>query len=338
MPGFFTHYLCGAKTLAVLECSTLRAVMEKYRTLFNLGAQGPDIFFFYRAWPWTGSRGIDKTGGMMHSRDIQSFFSNALEHIRKQDVRTQDLLKAYLCGFICHYALDCAAHPFIFYKSGFAQGEPSQAKKYTTFHTLYETALDVLMLERELSAVPYDMNAPALIRITDLQAQAVGEMMAAAINQSYGVERKAEEVMTAIKDMRNIYSLLREKHGLKKMLFSRMEALVGNPGLVSAIIYPTRIDDGIDYLNLSHTAWYLPWDAAVPHHESFPELFGLAVAEGKALCEAANAALLGMADPATVIKLMCNRNFSTGLDCCADVELKYHDCVYESKDKKAGRR
>lgn len=337
MPGYFTHYLFGCKTLSVLDNTLGELITGEYRTAFNLGAQGPDIFFFYRAWPWTKTDGIDKTGGMLHDGGICNFFKLALEYIRKQDIRDRGLLEAYLCGFICHYVLDCAAHPFIFNRSGFALEDASQAKKYSTYHVRYETAVDVLMLQRELSLTPYAANAPALIAITGGQTRSIGEMLASTISRAYGVQRSATEVVTAIQDMHRIFTLLRDKHGIKKFLFSSFEAIIGKPGLVSAIIYPTAIKDGIDYLNLSHTGWYLPWDKTAPRHESLPELIEKAVPESKTLCEAADGYLQGRMDLSSVLELLGNRNFGTGLDAGADVPFLYHDCVYEASARTGDR-
>ena len=45
VPGFTTHYLFGVKAYNDLPNNYLKHVISKYRWLYQLGLQGPDIFF-----------------------------------------------------------------------------------------------------------------------------------------------------------------------------------------------------------------------------------------------------------------------------------------------------
>ena len=47
MPGFTTHYLFGVKAYNDLPNNYLKHVISKYRWLYQIGLQGPDIFFIY---------------------------------------------------------------------------------------------------------------------------------------------------------------------------------------------------------------------------------------------------------------------------------------------------
>ena len=46
MPGFTTHYILGVKAYGELENSGLKHIISKYRWLYQLGLQGPDMFFY----------------------------------------------------------------------------------------------------------------------------------------------------------------------------------------------------------------------------------------------------------------------------------------------------
>lgn len=46
MPGFTTHYLFGVKAYNDLPNNYLKHVISKYRWLYQIGLQGPDIFFY----------------------------------------------------------------------------------------------------------------------------------------------------------------------------------------------------------------------------------------------------------------------------------------------------
>ena len=46
MPGFTTHYILGMKAYNDLPANYLKFVITKYRWLYQLGLQGPDMFFY----------------------------------------------------------------------------------------------------------------------------------------------------------------------------------------------------------------------------------------------------------------------------------------------------
>ena len=45
MPGFTTHYIFGMKAYNDMPNSALKHIVAKYRWLYQLGLQGPDMFF-----------------------------------------------------------------------------------------------------------------------------------------------------------------------------------------------------------------------------------------------------------------------------------------------------
>lgn len=45
MPGFTTHYVLGMKAYNDMPQNNLKFIIAKYRWLYQLGLQGPDMFF-----------------------------------------------------------------------------------------------------------------------------------------------------------------------------------------------------------------------------------------------------------------------------------------------------
>lgn len=45
MPGFTTHYILGMKAYNDMPQNNLKFIIAKYRWLYQLGLQGPDMFF-----------------------------------------------------------------------------------------------------------------------------------------------------------------------------------------------------------------------------------------------------------------------------------------------------
>ena len=46
MPGFTTHYIFGMKAYNDMPFTPLKHTIAKYRWLYQLGLQGPDMFFY----------------------------------------------------------------------------------------------------------------------------------------------------------------------------------------------------------------------------------------------------------------------------------------------------
>ncbi|MCD8200865.1 MAG: zinc dependent phospholipase C family protein [Clostridia bacterium] len=100
MPDYFAHRAFAENVYIQLSDDVKNAIASGNRYL--LGAQGCDIYFFYRL-TW-GKRNI---GCMMHETDARELFTK----LAKGDV-------SYLLGFATHYALDSFFHPSVYGYAG----------------------------------------------------------------------------------------------------------------------------------------------------------------------------------------------------------------------------
>lgn len=107
MPSGYTHYRFGKEVTTCLTSRYLKPI-EKYRDLYNIGLHGPDILFYYKP---LSSNAVNQTGYGMHDEYADSFFERGIALLKSCD--EPDALRAYLYGFICHFALDSTCHPFI---------------------------------------------------------------------------------------------------------------------------------------------------------------------------------------------------------------------------------
>ena len=329
MPALLTHYLCGNAMLKLIDNDYFKDILFMHRNVFNLGTQGPDIFFYYGAWPWTKSEGISKFGDRIHEEKTGEFILEAIKYVNESDEASKSLLTAYICGYLCHYALDCHTHPYIFYKTGFVRKGEKYTSKYTCCHRMFETDLDVLMLKRELGKSPYEFNASEQIRVSKQAAAAIGEMYSKVLGKVYAAGISTELVCRAIDDIAGIAAALRDKTGIKKKLLSRLEKSLGKQPMFSSMIMPLEVKDGLDYLNTSHSTWYLPWDLSNEHTSSFPEMFEAAAKEAKEMCINMMKSTFKKTNIEEALSLIGSRSFSTGADCNLDAEFKYFDCIYE---------
>lgn len=108
MPAFYAHYRFGKETAALAQ-EPLSEIIHAHRRIFEIGLQGPDIFFFYK--PLAGGGKVAKYGHHLHDISALAFFENALTVVERFGRDSKEY--AYLLGFICHFVLDAACHPYI---------------------------------------------------------------------------------------------------------------------------------------------------------------------------------------------------------------------------------
>ena len=113
MPGFTTHYILGMKAYNDLPNNQLKYIIAKYRWLYQLGLQGPDMFFYNI--PILRHRDYRNVGSYMHEHHIQDFFVCYLQHLSEVKSRQQrEEGLAYFCGYLNHYIGDSICHPYVY--------------------------------------------------------------------------------------------------------------------------------------------------------------------------------------------------------------------------------
>lgn len=103
MPASYAHYRFGKLLLPHLSAD-VRQCIQRFRRMYDMGLQGPDIFFYTGPF-LTGAAA--NSGRIYHGKTGQEVFSQACAAAESEAAR------AYLYGLLAHYCLDCACHPFI---------------------------------------------------------------------------------------------------------------------------------------------------------------------------------------------------------------------------------
>ncbi|MCK5811343.1 MAG: zinc dependent phospholipase C family protein [Clostridiales bacterium] len=114
MPDLLTHTLFARNVLARIDQVKIAQLIEEKKNLFQLGAQGPDFFFYYKPWSLFNKR-ITSIGGEMHDYFTSQFFIDGFLLIKEKGIEEKQNLLVYLLGFLCHYYLDKNAHPYVNY-------------------------------------------------------------------------------------------------------------------------------------------------------------------------------------------------------------------------------
>lgn len=353
MPNTWAHILFGEEVLSTMQGPEIAWAAAR-PDLFRLACQGPDLFFYYRFWPWLNTKGLDNIARKIQNvvggefvrtgvRWVKTLQPHGVMPLARQsfpqpvdnsgdnlvESEQYQSLVAYMIGFICHYALDATAHPYIHYKSGVYLSTVPATYKYYGNHQIFEATLDAILLREKRglvsTGVPVRKHLDVGPRLPDVVTAFYCHQVAALLRMEID-----EEVMnTAYRDMHKGLDLFYDPHGLKRWLLKVVKAVTfGKVNYVRYFPLPTQ-ETTVDYLNRRKSQWVHPADATEVYHESFDELWERGKTRAKEWVSAMLDYLHGEIDDVELDRRIPHLSFSTGRKPEAGdlMKLQYFDPV-----------
>jgi len=274
MPGFLSHYIAGQ---AVLNSMTpdIKNILKHGERLYNLGAQGPDIFFY--CLPGIIRKSSRGVGSEMHQCDLGIFITR-MAHLAKNTAKNErDTVFTYTAGLIMHYALDVHAHPYV-YSQTYNQNAPKI--KNSADHRVFETALDIALLKLVCDKTPADYHQWELINAEFSQLAIAATAMSKALMSVYKRQIPPQNVYQAMRHMIHLTRILRSRKGRRKKWMALAENLTVRQPIFSSMVHSQEVDSLNDYLNEEKRPWKAPWEGAELCTDSFIERYSHAVSEG----------------------------------------------------------
>ncbi|RPF50620.1 zinc dependent phospholipase C family protein [Aquisalibacillus elongatus] len=247
MPNVWTHILFCED---VMEYVPLQGEVREHGDYFNLGAQGPDPFFYHDPWPWTKHSQINDLGLMMHKIRCGPVLRDMIEGAKTGTNET----KAYVLGFITHHVLDRVTHPYIHYKAGY--------DGYN--HQKLETIIDTLMMWNFKSIKTWENPVNREIDIGLELNPYLAVMMEKILDDHFGDDVPLYEgfFQKSYQDMKLILRIVYDPYGWKTKLFSKVIPPISH----------RPIREVTDYLNERHEVWHHS-ATQEPSTESFIDLY-----------------------------------------------------------------
>lgn len=106
MPSHYAHHRFGADILGTIPAESHRLI-QRFRRLYNIGLQGPDLFFHYNPL-WKTELG--NLGSQLHHLTGREFFDRACAVLKEHP---SEGATAFLYGMLAHYCLDSRVHPLV---------------------------------------------------------------------------------------------------------------------------------------------------------------------------------------------------------------------------------
>lgn len=277
MPGFTTHYIFGMKAYNDMPFTPLKHSIAKYRWLYQLGLQGPDMFFYNI--PILRHRDYRNVGSYMHEHKVNAFFECCLRRIGTiRSRQQQEEAISYLAGFINHYIADSICHPYVYGRIGYPVDAPTSM--HHGMHAHLENELDAILLWKYKKKKPSEFNQTATICLNGQEIQFISHFLASCINETYyPITYRNNFQVTPAMVHRSIWALrfgcqtLSDKNGKKKFGIAQVESIFVNHPVASAKMVTDSVTDYRSSCNLNHEAWSNPWDPTRVSTASFVDLF-----------------------------------------------------------------
>ena len=239
MPGFTTHYIFGMKAYNDMPFTPLKHTIAKYRWLYQLGLQGPDMFFYN------------------------------IPILRHRDYRN---------GFINHYIADSICHPYVYGRIGYPVDAPTSMHHGMHAHLENELDAILLWKYKKKKPSEFNQTATICLNGQEIQfishflASCINETY-------YPITYRNNFQVTPAMVHRSIWALrfgcrtLSDKNGKKKFGIAQVESIFVNHPVASAKMVTDSVTDYRSSCNLNHEAWSNPWDPTRVSTASFVDLF-----------------------------------------------------------------
>ncbi|UOR13233.1 zinc dependent phospholipase C family protein [Halobacillus amylolyticus] len=248
MPNIWTHIMFAED---VCNEHKREDIINTSGRFLNMGAQGPDPFFYYNFWPRLSDHGVNEVGMKLHTEQCGAFLINMINRGKHVKNRSQ----AYILGFVSHHILDRVTHPYIHYYSGY-QGHK---------HQELEVIIDTLMLDKYRQLKPWKTPVYKQVQLNKKEAKELARWLEQDIYTLFpelSSSVPSNYVVKSLMDIALAQRLLFDPNGWKNDVLGSM---------VSSFSH-RPIKENFDYLNEHRKEWKHS-ATGKPSHASFIDLY-----------------------------------------------------------------
>lgn len=261
MPACLTHYQFAQDVLPQLSSPPADL------TAYAWGAQGPDFLFchrYFQAALRKELKTLQEFGSALH-RTQPSLTLNAMRDFLAR--HPDPSYRSYVLGFLCHYALDSNAHPYV---NARAQelAEERPWEDASSMHGEIESSLDAIVLRWKTGKLPSEVKLGDTYPKNEGVQRKIAALFREVLFTVYGADVSEEELYQSTKDAHFIFSACNDRTGIKRLIFQRIEK--GKPRRVTSHLVPLTEDPEPDFANDCRREWV--WNGTAST-ESFYELY-----------------------------------------------------------------
>ena len=283
MPAMLTHDFFGRDAYArVMSVTDLYTPDE--RDAFLLGSQGPDPLFYLMLLP--PLKVFERLGSGMHHVSSGPLLLSLRKAVDELEENDRSVGRAYLAGFACHYLLDRAVHPLVFYwERGICQAgvDGLDGSDGSVVHAEIERDLDEMVLfSKRGETIETYRPYREVLRGRDEMLRVIGDLyFASVVGPLADGEPTANHVYPlAVTCFRVAQKMFWSPSGTKTSGIAAIEGtlLKERYSLVRAMSHRVRPEAASDFDNRDHQVWRNPF-TNVTSTKSFWDLYDGALEE-----------------------------------------------------------
>ncbi len=322
MPNIITHTLFAQDVFGKVD-ESLKEVIEPRLQLFEIGSNGPDFLFFHglNLKDFYKSSNLRKAGNVFHAGHVNDFYHQAILSIQNEkDTEIKNDMITYVCGHLCHWALDSTTHPYVFYRTGTCKG------KSAWYHHRFESLIDAIMLKVKKECTIENFKFYEICDAPLEYTRAIARVYVPAIRNLLEYDVKGHDIYNSLKDWCSMEKMFYDASGKKIASLKTFEVITNTENLLSGYIVPNYPDDPYDVMNLLHNRWIHPSDDTLISTESFFDLYDKALLLAN---EVIRLFILSIQDSdyeTAFLKAIDNRNYNLGKN--DKKEMHNFDLIY----------
>lgn len=326
MPNIITHKIFGEEVLKKLNRKEILNMIQHHEHLFYIGTNGPDFLFFHHAAPWEAwkDKTLDHLGSAVHREGVNEFYREAIQCIKEQkDNHVKEAMTVYLCGHLCHWALDQTTHPYIFYCTGDCKGASAG------LHHRFESMLDTQMLKRFHNTQIADYPYYDICNYDEEMLKAISRIYVPVASKVFHTEILVNQIRESLDSWKKLQVLLYDPTKKKYNLLKKIEKVIHKPWYISGNIVKNEIDEDYDILNESHKQWIHPCDHTLVSNASFLELFEEATDLACEVITCLISCVLKNENSDSLCAILKDRAYDTGMT--PDKKMEYFNVIYDEE-------
>ncbi len=262
MPAAYIHENIAKNSLETILSAPSYIKNNIYA--YEMGAQGPDFLFYYNVLKfWDKDSSPNELGNDMHNKHINDFFKAVLVSAKNEG----DAARAWLAGFVTHYAADTTIHPFVY-----ASTDNEDGSRNITAHLVLESQFDTWYFREMQGNTGIPRQAICSKKMNHTQKLQVAKALSCACGEVYPQKGlSSAQAYQSIGDMNKVISILYSPYKIKRGIFSLIEKIIKKPQVILCHATAHKPPES-DYLNLNNKIWENPWDKSIKSSSSLPEL------------------------------------------------------------------
>lgn len=323
MPNIISHTLFLDELYESLD-DELKEWMQSRKQLMQIGSNGPDILFFHGYDPkrLLKKKDVARLGNLMHKEKTNEFYLKAVECIEKeQNEEIRKDMIAYICGHLCHWALDSNVHPYVFYRTGTCTGESAW------WHHRFESILDAVVLKTKRDTTIQDFRIGTICEANLEIARAISRIYVPVAKDVYDFDLEPHQIVESLHDWALLQSIFYDPDGKKDRIVRSIEKLLRKENLFSGYFVPNSTEDPYDVCNLMHNRWCHPCDETQVSTESFFDLYDKSLLVAKNVIRLFLQAIDSEEGKIDLVNFLQNKNYNLGIS--QDLEMKYFNTIWK---------